>query len=866
MIEDDNVFVKFEDVKDLSTEDYFNNNQFSIDAFNKKYAQYKNETYVLAVKRVCDYIASAEENEELRKYWSERWFDEIYNDWWHPAGSIMQGAASDRSISMANCTTISLGMQEDTNWDNLESIIKNTAYTVAKTAAFRQGLGVDFSKLRPRGLEVKNSSNESQGVVHWMKFIDSIGNYIGQKGRIPAMLFSLSVDHPDVEEFIKVKSDYTIIQNANISVQTNDAFYAAVEADVDWEMSFNIPAVKAGDKIYVDVHSADKDCLKDDKGYYRIARKDRAAESVVKKIRARELLELIAKNMTANAEPGIQQIDMARRWSNSDYVYDPNSGYNSKIISTNACSEQYLSRESLCVLASINVARFSTDKVQYKEELRKIAYSVNRFLDNVNTMEVRGNTYATPHQKLAIEMLRRTGAGVTNVAGWLFRQNMEYGSVAGNNAMHEFNRTYNYFLYESSINLGKEKGSFGLFVREKYEQSPFIKLMMEQGLVFEAMRNVTCSSIAPTGTLSLMFRDFVMSYGVEPGFGMYFWKRTRMSGKYEYYFCVPSVVREYFKNAGCEINMASDCIKDTWDGSIGLPIAKFIDDNAKRIGINFKRATEIKALDKLDLMSKLMKDVDSSISVTYTLPEGASWKDTYDLIVEANRKGVKSIAAFPDKKMYGIVSYIPFKELAFNLKNECVEIYKSNFTEEEYAELNIVVENKNTTNDAPKRKKSLVSDLYQISVRGHKYLVVVGIQDGSPYEIFGGQITEPFSFKMPKKGMMVKVKSGYYKLTDMDGNILIDDFGCMFTGSEQILFRMVSTSLRHGIPIKFLQDQLSKAAEDVSDLASATSRVLKKYISDGEKAGGKCPNCGKNQLIYIDGCVSCGCGWSKGCG
>ena len=862
----DKAITRFEDVKDLSTEEYFKGNQFSIDVFNKKYAQNKKETYVIALKRVCDYIAQAEETEELRKYWSERWFDEIYNDWWHPAGSIMQGAGSDKSISLANCTTLSLGGQEDTNWDNLESIIKNTAYTVAKTAAFRQGLGVDFSKLRPRGLEVKNSSNESQGVVHWMKFIDSIGNYIGQKGRIPAMLFSLSVDHPDVEEFIKVKSDYTIIQNANISVQTNDAFYKAVEEDAEWEMSFEIPEVKIGQKIYIDVHSIDSECLKDEKGYYKVAKKNREGEKIVKKTRARDLLELIAKNMTANAEPGIQQIDMARKWSNSDYVYDPNNSYNSKVISSNACSEQYLSRESLCVLASLNVATFSIEKDKYTEELRKIAYSVNRFLDNVNTMEIRGNTYATPHQKMAIEKLRRTGGGSTNIAGWLFKQNLEYGSIEANDAMYDFNKTYNYFLYESSIGLGKEKGSFGLFVREKYEQSPFIKNMMEQGLVFEAMRNVTCSSLAPTGSLSTQFRDFVMSYGVEPGFGMYFWKRTRMSGKYEYYFCVPGVVREFFKNAGYEINIQSDCIKDTWDGSIGLPIAKFIDENAKKIGIKFKRATEVKVLDKLDLMSKLMKHVDSSISVTYMLPEGSSWKDTYDLIIEANRKGVKSIAAFPDKKMYGIVSYIPFKTLAFNLKNEGVEIYKANFTDAEYAELNIVAESKNATNNAPKRKKDLYSDLYQVNVRGHKYLIAVGIQDGAPYEIFGGLLTNGLSVKIPKKGIMVKEKSGQYKLTDIDGNILIEDFGSLFSGSEQILFRMVSTSLRHGIPIKFLTDQLSKAAEDVSDLASATSRVLKKYISNGEKAGGKCPSCGKQELIYIDGCVSCTCGWSKGCG
>ena len=90
-------------LRDLSTEEYFKGNQFSIDAFNKKYTKFPGETYGQAIKRVCDFVASVEETEELRAYWSDRWQREILLDWWHPAGSIMQGAGSDKSISLANC-------------------------------------------------------------------------------------------------------------------------------------------------------------------------------------------------------------------------------------------------------------------------------------------------------------------------------------------------------------------------------------------------------------------------------------------------------------------------------------------------------------------------------------------------------------------------------------------------------------------------------------------------------------------------------------------------------------------------------------------------------------------------------------------
>jgi len=866
---------RFEDVKKLTTEEYFQGNDFSVDAFHKKYSLTPTETYVHAVKRVCDFIASVEKTEELRQYWSARWFDEIFNDWWHPAGSIMQGAGSGRKISLANCTTISLGARrEDEEWDSLESIIKNASYTIAKCAAYRQGLGVDFSRLRPNGTQVLNSANQSTGAVHWMQFQDKIGYFVGQKGRIPAMLFSISCDHPDVEEFIQVKGDYTKIQNANISVQCSEKFYKAVENDADWELYFEIPAIKQGDKIYVDVHSVDMNCTKEKETgrYYKVATHDRKKEAFTKTVKARKLMELIAKNMHTNAEPGIQNIDIARKYSNSDALYDPNDEYDSRILSTNACSEQYLSRESLCVLASINCGKFSPNVETYIHQLEKISKSVNRFLDNVNECELAYQTFATPHQELAIRKLRRTGAGLTNIAAWLFRQKLSYGSKDANDATEEFTKWYNYWLYVSTEELGKEKGDFGLFNKEKWQNAPFVSRIMKESEKLHAAhgvpvlkgthaRNVTVSSIAPTGTLSLMFRDFVFSYGIEPAFFLYYWKRTRMAGKYEYYFCVPRVVREMFEEAGHPIPIASDTMRDDWDGRNGRPIAAFIDQHKAKF--NFKDSTEIDPLRKLELMSQVMKWVDSSISVTYMLPIGSSWKDVYNFIMEAHRKEVKSIAAFPDKKMYGIVSSLSFKDLAFKLKDEGVSIHHQNFSDDELKVLNLSRESiEPHSHSIPKRLTTLDADIYVVSVKGEKYCVVVGLQNGQPYEIFGGHLNG-FGFKFThKKGKIIKIKQGQYSLEFDD--IAIEDFSKQFTPTEQILFRMASMSLRHGVPIQFVVEQLQKATNDITSMASAASRCLKKYIQDGTKiTSQKCPSCGK-ELVYIEGCSTCtSCGHSK---
>lgn len=996
----------YEDVKHVTDEEYFIGNKFSIDAFGKKYSLDGKETYVQMLKRVCDAVASVEEKESL--YWSQRWFDEIYNDWWHFAGSIAQGAGSGKKISLSNCTTVNGGMfGNEEEWDNLESIIKVMAYNVAKYAAYRQGLGLDFSQLRPVGTEILNSAKVSTGAIHWMKYIDSIGYYVGQSGRIPALLFSLSINHPDIEEFITVKSDYTKIQNANISVQITDAFYDAVEQDKDWVMTFIVPEVVKGQEVYVNKNVVDDSgkYFQNEYGWYYIATHDVPRKEIKKTAKARKLFRMIAENMWRNAEPGIQNIDTARRYSNSDYVYDPKSDYDSRIVSTNACcvdgdteiltstgfhkiaslenqfvsvwngeefstveiletnqnqkmleisfsngkkvrcteyhkfpivenenwnfilakylqiddklieyslpsgevckdikvtgikeagiadkvycfnepkrhmgifngvitgqSEQYLSPDSCCVLGSINMGRFTPEN--YEKDLKKISESIVRFLDNVNTLEIVGQTYATENQRRAMEQLRRIGAGVTNIGAWLFSGGYAYGDKEGNAKLEEFMGLYNEYMYRASVQLGLEKGSFGLFNREKFEQSLFVKRMMERGVEFPAMRNVTCSSIAPTGTLSLMFRNTVFSYGGEPPFGLYFWKRTRISGKYEYYFVVPHIVRKVFATYGHKIPIQSDTIKDTWDGAKGKPIAEFIDKHLPLINTKFKAAKDVTAMEKLELMAGVSKHVDSSISITYMLPETTAIEEVEEFILSAHKFGVKSIAAFPDKKMYGIVSSIPFRELAVNLTKEGVNIHEQNFTQEELdylVSLGIsIVDEDNTDIDqrkAPKRPKSLPCDIHTVKSNYEDMFVLVGLLNGKPYEVFSGSNQGNLITRYQKHGAINKKKRGQYELTVKD-KVVIANIAKTLNEDQEAITRLVSTNLRHGTDIEFLVHQLEKVPGSMFSYAKVLARVLKKYIQDGTTVtGATCPVCSSENLSREEGCVKCNdCGNSK---
>mgnify|MGYP001577100843 len=383
-------------------------------------------------------------------------------------------------------------------------------------------------------------------------------------------------------------------------------------------------------------------------------------------------------------------------------------------------------------------------------------------------------------------------------------------------------------------------------------------------------------------TLSLMFRKPVLSYGIEPAFGLYYWKRTRISGKYEYYFVVPGVINDYMKSIDVPVNMECGSIKDDWKGTKSKEIAAKIDKHCKNL--NFKTATQISALDKLDLMSRVAKHIDNSISVTYLLSGDATWETVRDFILEAHKKEVKSVAAFPDKKMYGIVSFEPFYDLAVRLSKEKVAIHKTNFTSEELSELKkvtsladddisvdrpIQVQYKN----APKRPDELECDIHQFKVKGDEWVIIVGLLNEKPYEVFGGNSEFVEIAQSIKRGKLVKRRitdkvNRYDFVAGENGStITLKNILKAFNNKDYGTFtRMLSLALRHGAPIQYICEQLVKNDnEELDSFAKVMARVLKTYIKNGTKAanGKSCPNCQNSELVYADGCISCSCGWGK---
>ena len=428
-------------------------------------------------RRVARAIA-VNESPADRAHWEQAFHEALADFRFIPAGRILAGAGTGRSVTLFNCFV--MGAIPDDLGQIFEHL-REAAITMQQGG----GVGMDFSTIRPAGAAVRGVGAQASGPL---SFIDSwnamCGTIMAAGQRRGAMMGCLRIDHPDIEAFIDAKRDKHRLRNFNLSVLVSDDFMKTLACDGQWQLRF------AGQ-----VHST---------------------------VRARELWQKLMQATYDVAEPGIIFIDRVNQHNNLAYC--------ESIIASNPCGEQMLPGYGACLLGSINLAHlvtrpFEPDAEMDQAELAGLAATAVRFLDNVIDI----SRYPLPQQEQEAKSKRRIGLGITGLADALLFCNAAYGSRRAIDLTRQWLTTIKNAAYRASALLAAEKGAFPLYSPEILDRPNLLGLDADvRALIAEhGLRNGCLTSIAPTGTTSLLAGN--VSSGIEPVFA-YSYKRKILQG------------------------------------------------------------------------------------------------------------------------------------------------------------------------------------------------------------------------------------------------------------------------------------------------------------------------------------------------
>jgi ribonucleoside-diphosphate reductase alpha chain len=419
--------------------------------------------------RVARAAAAAEKGgKKTREKWAKRFHRAMSDLGFLPAGRILAGAGTGRSVTLFNCFV--LGKIDD-DLSAIFASVKDAALTMQHGG----GIGHDFSTLRPKGAPVTSIGADASGPVSFMEVWDAMCRTIMSAGsRRGAMMGTLRCDHPDIEAFIDAKSEPGRLRNFNLSVLVTDDFLAAVRADAPWDLKF-------GGKVY-------------------------------RTLPARALWERIMRSTYDYAEPGVVFIDRVNARNNLNYCEE--------IHATNPCGEQPLPPYGACLLGSINLARliehpFTSGATLDLTELQERVKVAVRFLDNV----IDVSNYPLEAQRREALEKRRIGLGITGLADALIFAGVRYGSPEATQLAGSWMSSIQNAAYAASAELAAEKGTFPLYDARRFLSSPNVAALdppVREAIRRHGIRNGCLTSIAPTGTISLLAGN--VSSGIEPVF------------------------------------------------------------------------------------------------------------------------------------------------------------------------------------------------------------------------------------------------------------------------------------------------------------------------------------------------------------
>ncbi len=824
---------------------YFNGDELAASVFVTKYAltdpagNLTEETPLDMHRRLAKEFVRIEEKYENPL--TEQEIFDLFDGFKYvvPQGSPMAGIGNPHQVqSISNCFVI------DAPADSYGGILK-TDQELVQIAKRRGGVGFDLSTIRPKGLRTANAARTTDGIEVFMDRYSNSCREVAQGGRRGALMLTISVHHPQIKDFVKIKRKLTRITGANISIRLTDEFMDAVKSGDDVQLRFPV--------------DTDADHI------------------ITEAVSATELWDEIIESAHASAEPGLLFWDNAKRLTPSDIYKD--SGFGS--VSTNPCGEIILSPYDSCRLMLVNLTSFvreswTADAYFAYEHFADVVYKAQRLMDDMIDIEVEQidailskiDTDPEDPSTKAIELElwtkiksqalrgRRTGLGITGLGDTLAMLGIRYGSETSIDEVEKIYRWLASYAYMSSMVMAKERGSFDVHDADLEEGHPFLTRVFDaidgmpesdtiRSLPYKAAqmnqrwgrRNISITTTAPAGSVSVLTQT---TSGIEPAYLLHYTRRRKVADGEEHDFIddIGDRWKEYdvYHHKFNEWINATSAVGTSTELIAASPYAS-------------ATANNIDWVQKVKMQAAAQQWVCHAISNTTNVPENTTVETIKDIYMTGWESGCKGVTVYRDRCRSGV------------LVDNVSGISDRNGKFKSYP--------------APKRPDVLLCDIHHATIQGEKWTILVGLMDGKPYEIIGG-LSE--FVEIPKKykegGITKHPRKSMNSIYDLsfgeNGNeVVLKNIVALFDNPNYSSFtRMISLGLRHGAPIQYVVEQLQKDKDaDLFSFSKVVARVLKNYIINGTKTTTErtCSGCSAtDSFFYQEGCITCSsCGWSK---
>lgn len=815
--------------KNILTKKYYHDEELEV--FNKGGTENEDIAFDMFVNRVASIVP--EYDDEVMKFMK----NSLYSGDFILAGRSLYGAGAKGKFksSMSNCYI--LPKPED----NLESIF-DVSKEMARIFSYGGGCGVDISNLRPKNAKVKNVARTSSGAVSFMNLFSSVGELIAQQNRRGAILIAMDCNHPDIEDFLTIKQNNDKVQGANISIKFTDEFMQAVKGNKDIQLYFKVKAT---------------------------------GEEITKTINAGEFFTKFAEAQHGFAEPGALFIDTVRNWNMLSEYKDY------KIDVTNPCAEFCGNEYNSCNLSSVNLYNFvknpftrnaEFDFERFKQTVTNAVHMANYVLDyGYDTQPLEEN-------RKCIDNWRSIGIGVFGVADMLVALGIPYGSKDSIKVIEDIMKHMQVYTFEASIENARKNGTFDKFDWQKTVKSKYVQAliknygeiynMSEKGAEAElinklskyGLANGTILSIAPTGSIAMLFRE---SGGVEPYYQVCYERTTHQLEKEHKKFTISMLAVEHMLKSSA---MCKDMV-------LGKDITE---KEIKEMFPWVVNTYDVSPYDRVDMQAVMQKYVDNAISSTINLKESVSPVLIFNLYLYAWQKGCKGITVFRDNcerinilgKNHG-KTRDDKQDVSLDENAKPVEDKNSSIE---------VVSNTPVLDSIMPYKRNPQTSLWGRTFLYHtacvpKFYVTVNIKDGELFEVFVGA----------DKGCQANIAT-ITRLTSLclRSGIKVDE---VIKNLNSALCPACANQKRKGdltvnkscascIASALVEMRKSlnggkahlneKQKVEFTEVEKVPAEIKMVKVSADKPKLAKCPECGKNTLIAEGRCYYCSnCGWSK---